>query len=484
MKYKPGRVHSVPDALSRLPVDMDSDTACLDDIMVPAEYYVHAVDLLRQGKHLSPVSSDAKSDARKATAEDWGREFQGLYDDSAFMCEVMKEQHANERMAGLIAFLDGSAEADDLPPQFKVECEASRHMWQTDSGILRRVVRRPAVKNKAGVVLTPSQILTPIALPIGSQLISAVLKSMHDHPTAAHIGMQKMLRLMQGRFYWKGWSAAVREYVRTCDLCQRYKALRRLKPSALLPYHSPRPFHTLGIDLIGPLPRARGMMYCLTVICHFSSWLWIVPIPSKMPEVVAKALYTRVILPMCIPLFILSDRGGEFVNKVLKHLCTLLRLGHKKSCSWHPQTNGKVENSHKFIKKSLAITVADQGRRWVDYVSELEFAWRHAPLAWASTTPFAVALGFEAPLPLDFLTASPVAIQLEGSRFHAAHLARLATTWQLMNSRRDEAEAKFTGADADEQPVAIYHEGSEVIAWLPSKQRVLRPSRPSGRAPS
>ena len=152
------------------------------------------------------------------------------------------------------------------PP--KIECEASRHMWQTDSGILRRVVRRPAVKNKAGVVLTPSQILTPIALPIGSPLIPAVLKSMHDHPTAAHIGMQKMLRLMQGRFYWKGWSAAVREYVRTCDLCQRYKALRRLKPSALLPYHSPMPFHTLGIDLIGPLPRARGMMYCLTVICH------------------------------------------------------------------------------------------------------------------------------------------------------------------------------------------------------------------------
>ena len=96
----------------------------------------------------------------------------------------------------------------------------------------------------------------------------------------------------------------------------------------------------------------------LTVICHFGSWLWIIPIPSKKPEVVAAALYKKVLMPGCIPVELLSDQGGEFINEVMKHLLQMLGVKHKKNAPWHPQTNGKLENSHRFVKKSLAITVA------------------------------------------------------------------------------------------------------------------------------
>ena len=467
VQYKPGRVHSVPDAMSRLPIDMTGDTKELEDLIVPPEYYLHAVEKLST----VPQHHVAKSEERKATDEDWGRELLGLFDESEFMCKVREEQRAHPKIGGLIQFLEGGPAADKLPPAFKTECEANRHSWLLESGFLRRVVRVPAVKNAAGNVLSKAQVLTPLVLSNQSPLIEEVQQALHDHPTAAHIGRNKMTELMRSRFYWYGWAKDVADYVRSCHWCQRYKALRRLKPSALMPFHSPRPMHTLGIDLIGPLPSAKGMKYCLTVICHFGSWLWIIPLPSKEPKAVAWGLYNHVILGMCIPLFLLSDRGGEFCNQVMEHLCKLLGLKHKKSVAWHPATNGLIENAHKFIKKSLAITAAQHGRKWIFYVSELEFAWRHSHLAWAKTTPFAITVGFEGPLPIDLLTASPATLLLDGARFHAAHLARLASSWQMMDQRRDEAERKMTGDDKDAQPVLLLYEGTEVIAWLPSKVR-------------
>ena len=328
----------------------------------------------------------------------------------------------------------------------------------------------PDVKDKSDNVVVRATTLTPIALPESSTLIPEILKSMHHHPLAAHIGQKKMLAAMRPRFWWKGWSKQVAEYVRSCHHCQLYKALRRLQPSAILPFHAPHPFETLGIDLIGPFPRARGKCYVLTVLCHFGRWLWLLPLPSKSAKHVARALYEHVVLPMCIPKRILSDRGGEFVNEVMKHLCALLEIAHPLSAPWHPQTNGKNENSHKFIKKSLAILVAEHGRLWVDYLSALEFAWRHAKIAWADKTPFECTMGFAGPLPLDLLTAPAARIIADGKRFHAAHLARLASSWQQVTQLRDKFESSMVGGDVDAQAFPIYHEGSEVCAWLPSHE--------------
>ena len=57
------------------------------------------------------------------------------------------------------------------------------------------------------------------------------------------------------------------------------------------------------------------MRYALTVICLFGSWLWVLPLPSKKSEAVAKALYSKVLLTVCIPLHLLSDRGGSSATR-------------------------------------------------------------------------------------------------------------------------------------------------------------------------
>ena len=108
IQYKPGRVNSVPDATSRLPVDMDSDRKALDDIIIPTGYYVHAVRALT-GSRESDFTEEKTTECppEPASEADWNVKFEDLYADSGFVQAIIQAQHDNERMAGLVLFLEG-----------------------------------------------------------------------------------------------------------------------------------------------------------------------------------------------------------------------------------------------------------------------------------------------------------------------------------------------------------------------------------------
>jgi hypothetical protein len=289
--YKPGRVNSVPDTLSR-PGSLDylsiyicrNDTKELEDIVVPDEYYIHTLRKIatttfgsRPSLALAPVSpspvavqplhsaSTITTPYRDGALEPWEAPFLQLYSALPFVDSIKQAQDACRGLRDIRDYLEGNASSRGrgLAPAVKVHCEAHRKDWTVDAGLLRRIVRVPAVKSKRGETTRKAQVLTPIALPDESPLHAQIFRALHDHPTAAHIGEKKLAAIIRPRFYWKGWEKACQDYCRTCDLhvCQRYKALRRLKPKCVLPMHFPTPWHTVNIDLIGPLPTSRGMHY-------------------------------------------------------------------------------------------------------------------------------------------------------------------------------------------------------------------------------
>ncbi len=55
----------------------------------------------------------------------------------------------------------------------------------------------------------------------------------HDTPFAGHSGGDLTMHLMQQTYWWPGLEKHVRQYVSTCDFCQRNKASNE-KPAGLL----------------------------------------------------------------------------------------------------------------------------------------------------------------------------------------------------------------------------------------------------------
>ena len=521
--YKPGRIHSTPDALSRLPVDLSNDLKDLEDIVVPDEYYVCGIhdqdpadklagpyrtsgDPVLLGPYYRKKKKPAEplpetgpyrpgyqhdsSDSPKLgpyykpdplapppttpsdiTAEPWSEVFQGLSTENVFLDMVKAEQDSSKFISTMRDYLEGNDRGRGLSPAAKQECEADRNNWVVENGLLKKVVRNPAKKDKAGNVIREASVTMPVVLPTKSQLKPLIFHALHDHPTAAHIGQRKFTKLLRERWYWKGWYQDSQDYISSCDGCQRYKGLRKLRPSCILPIHAPTPFHTLGIDLIGPLPLSRGMSYCLVAIDHFSRWPIIVPLPSKEPKHVAKALFDKVVMDHTCPRKILSDRGGEFDNEVMKHLCKLMGIKHTLSMPYHPATNGKVERFNGFLKKAIAIVCQENGKNWSLYVAHIAFAYRHAPVHATNHTPFEVLYGRKGRLPIDLLTASPDELDISAGRMHAHHLTRLAKIWQQM---RDLQATNYEEWDklADEAGNhRVYNEGEYCLIYMPSRTK-------------
>ena len=59
------------------------------------------------------------------------------------------------------------------------------------------------------------------------KLIPDVLKSLHDHPTSAHLGVTKTLLKVRDRFYWPGQRRDVEDWCRTCQECSSRKSPSR-----------------------------------------------------------------------------------------------------------------------------------------------------------------------------------------------------------------------------------------------------------------
>ena len=98
-----------------------------------------------------------------------------------------------------------------------------------------------------------------IYIPDSNDLKLRATRQGHDAKVAGHFGRDKTLELISRNYYWPNLDEWVREYVRTCDDCQRNKTRRHKKYGRLQPLDVPyRPWEHISMDFITDLPKANG----------------------------------------------------------------------------------------------------------------------------------------------------------------------------------------------------------------------------------
>ncbi len=145
----------------------------------------------------------------------------------------------------------------------------------------------------------------------------------------------------------------IRNYVKTCDDCQRRGRLQKNNIIHLIPAKAP--FQRIGIDIVGPLTiTRRGNRYIVTAMDYFTKW----PIAKALKETTAKAvskfIYQKIICEHGCPEVLQSDRGTHFVNRVIEDLTGKFRIKHRLSSPYHSQTNGLVERFNQTLCEKLA----------------------------------------------------------------------------------------------------------------------------------
>ena len=250
----------------------------------------------------------------------------------------------------------------------------------------------------------------PAAVPvIPPSLRTLILKLHHGTPLAGHGGRNKVMAAIHNRFWWKGLSTDVRKWIKGCLLCARRKGVRPLRAGSARTMISPHPFHTVAIDFVTNLPNTPEEEDCiLTMVDTFTRWPIAIPLSNRRAETVADAIYRHLICEHGIPMRILSDRGKEFMSKVVKQMCDRLGIRKIQTSGWSPWANGHVERMHRGMMAQLTCLLRQRrsGRKvteWSFYLPAVLFALRTSVHDSTGYSPYYLVYGREPMRPVDAL---------------------------------------------------------------------------------
>lgn len=238
-----------------------------------------------------------------------------------------------------------------------------------------------------------------------SFLISKLLAEHHSSPTGGHFGYHKTLARLRRSFHWPHMRKTVKEFIRQCDPCQRFKT-DSLKPAGLLqPLGIPERIWTeISMDFIEGLPSSNGYTVILVVVDRLSKYAHFAPLRHPYTALtVAKTFVDHVVRLHGVPTSIVSDRDKVFLSAFWRTLFQLQGTQLKMSSSYHPQTDGQTEVINRVLEQYLRCFTGNQPRRWVEWLPWAEYSYNTSVHSSTLITPFEAVYGIKPPDLLSYV---------------------------------------------------------------------------------
>ena len=165
-----------------------------------------------------------------------------------------------------------------------------------------------------------------------------------------------------------------------------------------------RPFDKIAIDLVTDCKTSTsGNKHILAIIDHLTGWPEAFPIPDKSADTIVATLINYYLLVHMCPRYILSDNGTEFKNNLMDQVLQQLGIDRIFSDPYHPQSNGKLEVFHKYLKPTLKKLCENDPANWDKYINQVLASYRITPNLATAEPPFFLVYGRDPNLPLHQL---------------------------------------------------------------------------------
>ncbi|XP_074374475.1 uncharacterized protein LOC141714879 [Apium graveolens] len=101
-----------------------------------------------------------------------------------------------------------------------------------------------------------------------------------------------------------------------------------------------------------------------------------------------------------VPRIVVTDNGAQFVGSEIEKTFEQLQIQHSKASVAYPQCNGQVGITNKTILQCIKKRLAEADKLWVDKLPNVLSSYRATPRTFTGKTPFKMAYGTEAVLPI------------------------------------------------------------------------------------
>ncbi|XXG46965.1 hypothetical protein AAC387_Pa02g1687 [Persea americana] len=175
----------------------------------------------------------------------------------------------------------------------------------------------------------------------------------------------------------------------------------RASPGPESPHQSVA-FRPVGLDIVGPLHRTPGNKRWLIVATdYFTKWVEAEPLSSITELDTKNFVWKNIITRFGIPRTLISDNGTQFDSNLFKSFCQEYGIRNIYSTPAYPQSNGQAEISNKVLLDRIKKRLDRAKGRWAEELPSVLWAYRTTPRRSTSVTPFSLAYGMEAVIPLE-----------------------------------------------------------------------------------
>ena len=282
-----------------------------------------------------------------------------------------------------------------------------------------------------------------VALPKALRL--DVLKSYHDSIAGGgHLGIQKTFESIRQKFYWPHMYQDIQDYVLSCDICQKVKVDRRQPRVPMTNMPITDTFDSWHIDFLGPLPRTQENSYAhiLLVVDRYSRWSEAFPMKDQDAKSVAKVLFNEIFARYGAPRVLISDRGTQFMSRLVSALCEMFDVTRHHCSSYHPKTNSACERINSTMAQTLRAYVDKDQKNWADYLPAAMMAFRSSPASGTGLSPFHLLFGKEMNLPIDTSLIPKTTLGLDAQHYFERLLERLKAAKEIAGTNIRIAQEK------------------------------------------
>ena len=243
-----------------------------------------------------------------------------------------------------------------------------------------------------------------LKLVVPRELRDEVIHGCHDGRLSGHMGQQKTLQLVKGRFHWYGMDSDVELYVLACDTCQVSKKPNRRARAPLVRYHAGSFGEKLHMDILGPFTKSEhGSKYVLIMVDNFTKYVEACALPDQTAYLVARTFVDAWVAKFGVPMSIVTDQGSNFCSGLMEEVCRLLECAKLRTTGYHPSANSQVERYCGIITRMIRCYVAKSHKDWDEALPLLTAAIRSTPNRSTGLTPNMMVYGMELPKPIDVI---------------------------------------------------------------------------------
>ena len=176
----------------------------------------------------------------------------------------------------------------------------------------------------------------------------------------------------------------------TCDIERRCKICHGCQlvsspcvPEPLRRTRLPeRPWQTLAVDLLGPLPSGH---YLLVLVDYFSRFVEVSIMKSVTSELVIREL-EKIFAVHGNPESLKTDNGPQFISTEFSSFLEENDIYHLASTPFWPQANGEVERQNGSLLKAIKIAQVEK-KDWKREMLKLLLAYRSTPHSKTGVSP-------------------------------------------------------------------------------------------------